>query len=374
MDLSKEITILIPTYNRYSYLKRLLEYYLRGEMAFSILIADSSSSPLDDEVAGLIERQSINYLKFPSDLTPQKKILQAIRKITTKYAVLCADDDFVISSAISECVGFMERNQDYSVALGVDCSHSLRKRKRGKIEYDWTPGGFGRSVTQDGPSERLTSHLANYDTATFYGVHRTDTLRLIFEEALESTSHGRMGELLLTGLTLIYGKMAVLPIYYSSREHGSSSMENTLSVVPYFHTSWPLFLSEDKSDEECRRAIDCFAKHLQRQTGTNLDMSTKTAADALNGYLEPLLPRTEQNFPGRFINASKKILFWLRLRPLMLGMHGRMTKFRRSLRSKQVKAAKIEYSNRLEESDPKFHDNFNEIREAVTRSEVHITR
>lgn len=374
MDLSKKITILIPTYNRYAYLKRLLRYYLHSEIVFSILIADSSAVPLDDELTRLIGSPRLNYLKFPSEITPQEKISQALRKIATEYVLLCADDDFIVPSAIGECADFMEKNPDYSVALGVYCSHSLRKRKKGKIEFDWAPGEYGKSITLDSPAERLKFHLTNYDTATFYGVHRTNTLRFIFEEALVATSHGRLGEILLTGLTLIYGKMEVLPIFYASREHGSSSVENTLSVIPYFHAPWSLFLAGDKYDAECSRAIVCLAKNIQKQTDLNIDMSTKIAEDALNGYFDPLRPRTDQ----RIRNVLKKILFGLHLRGLILAIYKRMNNIRSSIgsneRLKRVRTAKIEYSNLLGESDSRFYENINQIREAVIESEVHVTR
>ncbi|MFC1869947.1 TIGR00180 family glycosyltransferase [Chloroflexota bacterium] len=369
MDLSEKITILIPTYNRHAYLKRLLRYYLDNEIPLNILVADSGTVPLDDELVSIIASPRLSYLEFPSELTTQAKIRQALSKITAEYTVICADDDFIVPSAIKECIEFMEKNPDYSVALGRGCSHSLRKRKTGKIEFDWVPDHYGKSITTygkpitfDSPSERLKFHLSHYNT-TFYGVHRTNTLRFIFEEALEATSHGRLGEILLTALTLICGKMGKLPIFYASREHNSSSVERTLKILPYFHRPWSSFLASDNCDAECQRAVACLAKNLQNQTDLDMDISIKTAEEALNGYLAPLRLRLFTQNRSYLRNLLREIVKKLHLRSLTLDSY-------RS--NRRLRAAQREYENLLGKSDSRFYENFNQVREAIIKSEVHV--
>lgn len=368
MNLSPKVTVLIPTYNRYAFLKRLLRYYLNAEITFDILIADSSTDHLsDDELTRLIDSPRVSYLKFPSETNLFEKIRQALGKITTEYVVICADDDFIIPSAIQECIDFMEQNTGYAVVQGLRGAHLLRKRGNGEVEFDWTlaPTGSYKSITFDDPSERLKYHLSNY-TVTIYGVHRTSTLRLIFKETVEAISHGRLGEVVSSALTLIYGKMATLPIFYGSREHSSSSVDKTFKIRPYFHTTWSSFLKSDNCKVECERAVECLAKNLQKQTGLDTDMAMKIAEDALNGYLEPLRLRLlKQQSRLHTLSYLLKVIALdkLHLRSLMFDSY---------INNRRLRAAQREYSDFLGKNDLKFQENFKQIREAVIESKVYF--
>lgn len=355
-----KVSIIIPTYNRPSYLRRVLDYYDGYKINYKIIIADSSSDENKEQNKKSIKHfPDLNILHlsaYPMNINPRHKMFHALSHIKSRYCVICAEDDFIVPSAIKKSVLFMEKNPDYSVVIGFYCSHWLIKGKKGKIEFRWVPDYYpSKSLTFDNPSERLKFHLSNYNVVTFYGVHRTNLLRFIFGEVKETTLHGRLGEILLTALTLIYGKMGILSIFYSSRENGSTSIES-LNILPYFHLTWSPFFVHRNFNAEYKRAIACLARNLQKQTNLNPDLSTKLAEEALNGYLNSLHRTPLQKIRSRLFNLLSKTL---------PGAH---------LRNIRLRGVKREYSDFLEKNDSKFHENLNRIRKAVTASKVYIIK
>ena len=57
-------TIIITTYNRYEYLIRLLKFYNEYNNQFNILILDSSSDKIDDELSLLIKKKILSILNI----------------------------------------------------------------------------------------------------------------------------------------------------------------------------------------------------------------------------------------------------------------------------------------------------------------------
>ncbi len=365
-----KVTVLIPTYNRHAYLKRLLKYYIHSEIVLNILIADSSVKPLDDELTELISSSGLGYLKFPPEVTPQKKILNSLGKISTEYVVICADDDLIVPTAIKDCISFMEQNPDFSIVQGVMCRHFLTKGRNGNTEFEWMPyNPKGRSVTFDNSSDRLMYHLRNYCVATYYGVHRTAQLRFIFEEMINTTSHGRMGEVLLSALTLIVGKLEILPIFYSSREMGNS-IEQDLSTVPYFHTQWDFFLTNDGYEREYQQVADCLVRNLQRQTNLSKEEAERSAEDALNMYFDSVRERFGRSrrlfnlvLTRSHLKGPTRYMYW-ELIAVLNRLRGRVDDY--------GGLSKPRRHRRNLEDKPNFAVDIARIRESVLRSQIHF--
>jgi glycosyltransferase domain-containing protein len=362
-----KITLIIPTFDRPHYLLRLLRFYKSYGFPMRIIILDSSTKPFENrELEDLLKSDRIEYLKFDSDILVTPKIGKGLERISTPYSVICADDDFVVPLAVEQCLAFMEKHPDYSVAQGLQCSHRLIKGKKGKIEFDWTPGGcLAQSVDFENPAERLKHHLSNYSTSTFYGVHETKTLLSIFKQALSTTSHGRLVEILLTALTLIEGKMAILPLFYGSRESGNISIERTYGAGdrPYFYIPWSSFLAADTYKEEYKKAVSCLSGNLQKQTGLDADSSIK---EALDSYLDSVRPTAFQKIRAELFGFSRKNLPQSYLKNLVFA-YEKMVDFAKDGKEKEVKK---EYCELLEKNDSKFYENLNKIKEAVITSEI----
>lgn len=368
--------LIIPTYNRARFLQRILDYYNRYGKDFNIIVADSSSDEnklLNKKIVSSFPNLEILYLgDYSKKVTPYYKFADAINHAKSKYIVFCPDDDFIVPSAIKECINFMEKNPDYSVVLGMYHAHLLKKRKNKKLEFNWTPAYYvAESIRFDNPFQRLKFHLVNHDIVTLFGIHRTDTMRAIYEEAIDTVSHGRLGEILLTSLTLIFGKMEILPIFYASREHSDTSVEKTYNSQAYFYLPWSSFFTHQKFDKEYKAAVACLAKNLQKQTSFDINESTKLAADALNGYLDPLRQRVIQKNRNNFRKLLKKILNKIRLLDLYKYSYIWMKNIEHDMELRFAKRRRLKL---LKKNDPRFYENLSRIKEKVIESEAYIIK
>ena len=118
----KDITLIIPTHYRHKYLDRVLDYYF--DIDIKILICDSTKN-----VYGNKENlKNIEYSHYP-DYKYSQKIYDITQKLTTKYTVLCADDDFIVPYAIKVCIDFLEKNKDYASVQGHIINFTNQKDK-----------------------------------------------------------------------------------------------------------------------------------------------------------------------------------------------------------------------------------------------------
>lgn len=105
-----DITIIIPTHNRHFLLEKLLKYYSKTNI--NLIIMDSSK-----DIFNFKKSKKIKYFYCPN-LTYNKKMFIGVNKITTKYATLCADDDFFSMHALFVGLKFLENNDEYGSVQG----------------------------------------------------------------------------------------------------------------------------------------------------------------------------------------------------------------------------------------------------------------
>lgn len=277
------ITILIPTHNRPGYLKRILSYYDDYQIAYNIIIADSSSNKnkkLNKRVISSFSNINISHIdKYPLEIYPASKLTDALNNVDTKYCVFCADDDFITPDGINQSVDFLENNPDFAVAHGYYISFRLAKTRSGKERFCWNPTYYlHKSITFPDAEERLRSHLSNYFIPTFYAVHKTDILKLIWEEAVKFTGDYHLGELLPSMLALIYGKMKCLDVLYAARDADSIKVV----YLPLLKD----FTKSDAYNEEYAKFRDCLAMHLTKKSQLDMEASNKAVDDAMAAYMK----------------------------------------------------------------------------------------
>ena len=342
-------TIIIPTYNRPDYLRRILNYYNGYGGNYNIIVADSSSDENKKRNEKIIPSfSSINMLhikNYPSEIDPHYKIADALNHVNTKYCVLCADDDFVTPNSIDESTDFLEKNPDFTVAHGHYISFYLETDKRGKQQFCGAPIYPYKSITFPDPVSRLTEHLGNYSVPTFYGVHRTDFLKMVFKETLKFTNDYQFGELLPSMLTLIYGKMERLDMLYAARE---SIHTSTSGRVETFRD----FIRNGTYDEKYAKFRDCLAVHLNIKTQLDVEESKKVVDNAMAVYMKKYFDFTAKDI---FIHKMKKKMDHLRL-PDWIDK-GIRVPYRKLFLPKQMNDFPI-FSN----TSSKYYDDFDKIR------------
>ena len=204
-------TIVIPTYNRYKNLYRLLDFF--GEIEnknFKILILDSSSHEIDNDLSKRIEsNDNILLKKYDNNIFFAQKLGQGTQFIDTKYAIMCADDDYIFTDAVERCVNFLEENEDFSLAHGRFVLHSYFNDDvifENTYQKDC-------SIENDDFADRLYNHSSLY-YPTFYSVHRSEEMKLIYQKASEYTDNFGLSEILPSFISILYGKKKVRPASY----------------------------------------------------------------------------------------------------------------------------------------------------------------
>jgi len=275
-------TIIIPTFNRPQYLRRILSYYNGFEENYNIIIADSSFDKikqLNKIIISKISNHDIHYIdKYSCDVNPYHKLADAINQAKTKYSVFCADDDFITPRGINQSMDFLEKNQDFTVAHGNYISFYLQINKKKKQKFYWTPGYPYNSIVFPDAESRLNYNFDSY-YPTLYAVHRTDFLKMIFEETVKYTFDDRFGELLPSMLDLIYGKMKKIDILYSAREMIIDSAGRTSK-------NFKNFIKDGIYEKKYIKFKTCLAEHLTNNSQLNIEESKKIIDKAMSIYMK----------------------------------------------------------------------------------------
>jgi glycosyltransferase domain-containing protein len=212
------ITLLIPTHNRSGYLSRLLEYY--QDIGISIVIVDSSSKE-NTTVSG----NQIAYFYLPGVPLPQK-IAFGLDKVTTKFVLFCADDDFIIPSSILKCISFLEENKSYASAQGNAIHYKKRSRYEGFVELNLLYDETSFEISDEDPFKRLYDLFHPY-RSIIYAIHFTKNLCFAYKDLPNGMTNLYLNEYLAAIVPIIFGKHKALPIFYQVREYSPVSDDKT---------------------------------------------------------------------------------------------------------------------------------------------------
>lgn len=299
-------TIIIPTHNRIEDLKNILNYYNDQAKGCQIIIADSSKKHIkktNQKNLKKFKNIKILYLKYPVDTKPYYyyKIYDAIKHVKSEYCVLCGDDDFINPKGIILSVDFLEKNADFSVAQGDYISFVLKKDKKGKSQLYWVPSyELQKTITFSNPKARLFSHISKFIRPTFYAVHRTDFMKMIFRENMKYTKNDFFGELLLSMLALIYGKMGYVKILYGMRKNTPGSMTKISKTINDFK-------EEGSYKKKYLKYKECLAKHLSKKAKIDIEEAEKIIDKG--SYLR----EKDKWFRNPIMNGIRKIRKYLKI-------------------------------------------------------------
>ena len=223
-SLLKDITIVIPTYYRFKFLKRILNFYFSYNTDLQILIVDNTPSSFrkDNELTKLLKKSNVCYFHYDENIQISNKIYNGLKNVKTKYAVLCADDDFYIPHSLKKCIKFLEINNDYSSAHGLYFIHFLSSESKFCMS---SLSVSSKSLNKNTARERfLDAYIyKKLGINPHYAVHRTKELLLFWKETTKFAIGTGYYEFFPCALSLIYGKMKILPYFYASREKNFSA-------------------------------------------------------------------------------------------------------------------------------------------------------
>ncbi len=219
-------TLLLFTHERHNYLERALDYY-RGS-GLQLVVADSSMSAFQKETGC-----NVQYLHYPGAEWIDK-MLDAVSRVKTEYIVLCADDDFVIPSALKKCAAFLDANRDYELAMGYFLVFRNSPEKLTfKIMY---PNMYSIDIAADNGLERLRQFYQNY-IQTVYVVRRTQLLLDILKRIKQADIQGKLILQIESVLSIVSGKMKVIPEFFGVREYIANSHSARLTSLDEIYSA-----------------------------------------------------------------------------------------------------------------------------------------
>lgn len=193
--LPPRLTIVLPVRGRHLFTLRFLWYANAILLPHRILIADGQ---VNEDVARHIENAvavfpnlDIDYVRYPDDTGYPRyfaKMADAMSRVTTPYAMLADNDDFLGPHGIAQAIDFLDANADYVGALGQPVGFSAYSGLGG-------PGGgvYGRlnrmrtypakGIFAQSMTERLSE--GGLALLIYYSVYRTPALATLWREDSE---------------------------------------------------------------------------------------------------------------------------------------------------------------------------------------------
>ena len=359
MTVQDNFSLVIPTYNREKYLRRILSYFAKHNYECKIVIADSSFEEkkiLNQRVVDSFSQLQIKYLSFHPDVSPFQKFADAISSVTTKYCVMCADDDFITPNSMKKCIDFLERNPEFTAVGGYYYDFLALKQSNRKKTFFWRKYLFSSenienymTITSPEPKDRLSIHFTNY-FPTIYYIHQTDFLQMIYKEILQNTSDVRFGEILLDMLTIIHGKIQTLDILYGARESIVTSSTSTYSRLSHF-------INNGTYDEKFQKFRECLVNHLIEKQEISVQDAEKIINDGMESYIQNRLAVNNKDSVNCIRQLIRTLLIKLRYFRINI------SQYRKFSFKKQIDLEKWN----IEDPPKKYLDDFNDIKETVLK-------
>jgi glycosyltransferase domain-containing protein len=119
------LTLVLPLKGRCLHTMRFFWHANRQRLPWRIVVADGQVEPgIAARLApphALFPELDIDYLPCPDDRTYQHyfdKLAAVVGRVTTPYAMLCDNDDFLVQTGVESCIAFLNDNPDYAGVSG----------------------------------------------------------------------------------------------------------------------------------------------------------------------------------------------------------------------------------------------------------------
>ena len=195
------LTIIIPTKNRYPILLLTLEYLQESGFSGEIIVADSTNEQIN--LKEIIKYKKIRQINC-SGLNIEESFYKSALEVKTKYISYSGDDDFLINSGIKKCISFLENNQDFAGCTAVGGYQIINRMK---LLYNQIIPYKTSSYEENELSNRLEQMVNNYTAPWF--VYRSKNL-IETLKICSSFKSARSREIFLLFDTLCDGKIKKL--------------------------------------------------------------------------------------------------------------------------------------------------------------------
>lgn len=172
-DYLSQLTVVIPSYCRQSFLLRQIVYWMSTSV--NMILLDGSPYPLPSRIKSRID-EKMRFIYIHDPVHPVDRLVMANSLIKTPYAVTLGDDEFHLFSGLKRAIQFLQRNDDYSGCIGQSIRFFLSK-DFSQVNYGKGYELFGYKACFDSPRLRFEYAMDTYNAATCYAVLRSQVWR-----------------------------------------------------------------------------------------------------------------------------------------------------------------------------------------------------
>lgn len=172
MNNTKLLTIVVPTFNRYSELEETLICLLTQikmnnlyDIVNFVVADNASEGDLPKSLEEVIVSNNFQYFKNPSNIGITKNLLKSLEFVTTKYVWFFGDDDFVDNLLIQKLLSLLNSNYDFIQINRLSFYDKKEIEKLPLKEVNIKPVSFSNATVQDIEKDSgfITSNIINVE-------------------------------------------------------------------------------------------------------------------------------------------------------------------------------------------------------------------
>lgn len=318
----KDLTLVIPTYQRPNFLKRKLYHLFLQNCSSEIIIVDSSKEMQLKRNNTIIreykKKLKILYHKVSPKIHFAQKLYMGSKYSKTKYTVITFDDDYLNLIAVEKGMLFLKKNSDYTNASGYVLNHIKGK----KIKPSRLPiMGKSDIFNDDDPLLRCENFLnSKRKRNPLFNVWGTKLLQKMLEP-VSKTKWKKYSEILFDYVAVASGKAKFIEDIYEVRTVDHNKIEYRSHGLEGFRSLFENDLNDKMFFEVYNKMILMAVEFICKQSNIDeIEASKKITSlyfrlrsdKQIEGYVKEKNPR--KIF---FLELMKKIkMFFLRIRYL----------------------------------------------------------
>lgn len=295
MNISPEISVIIPTYNRCQYLEELLDcLMLQKTEEVEILVSNNASIDDTDEMIAK-RRFDIRYFHQKENVGGVLNTIYLVRHVKSKYVLFLADSELIVEDGIEYLLNTIKQNPEIGVII-TECS---------SFEVD------------DHGDRNITPLVYNYYNEDRLFREGGEALELVFKMTSNIS-----GILIRTDLLDLEG----FKRHYNSRYPQLYLAGKAVIQSDAYHISYPIVLLREgiakywkhqeafkgqegfviKDDDFNCRSILGIAKDLTKGLENGFEIYRRLAKFRVRNVFCPLLNARNESFSS-FLNSTKAI-------------------------------------------------------------------
>lgn len=305
----KDLTIVIPSYERHSFLERAISFWSKFEV--KLLILDGSMAPLPGYKDNCLHG-NIKYIN--RQVSVKERLHMASTLLDTKYIAMIGDDEFFIPSGLKKCMEELDLCPEYVSCMG----RALRFKYDGNsviasLVYEEMEN---HSLSGEDPIQRINTHMSNYTCATIYSVVRSEVWREAANIAFIDCYDTYNAEEIQFELAVAYqGKTKVIPVLTWLRSDEALPVRMTANFsdapIKYFSDYW----FDDKNYFDRKIITSNIVRKMKK-----LKVEDRINEDVLEKLLE-VYSRNEVKYYPKNIYLINLIIKFSKLAPKKIRLH-----------------------------------------------------